>query len=136
VLPATGQYSIVVDPGEGATGDAELLLTSATEQQGTAIGVDGPAVKATIAQAGAIASFTFDGTAGQKVYLEVRSSSLPDECGVLKLHAPDNLVIAGGCIIAGGGSIDGTVLPATGQYSIVVDPGEDATGDAELLLHT
>jgi hypothetical protein len=133
VLPATGQYTIAVNPG--TTGDIQVRLTSATDQHGTIV-VDGPAMTATIGQAGASATFTFAGTAGQKVILDVPSSTLPGDCGALSLRGPDGAVLTSGCIVNGTGSIEGTVLPATGQYSIVVDPGGDATGEAQVRLHT
>ena len=41
--------------------------------------VDGPPVSAAIGQPGAIATFTFAGSAGQAVYVTIPSSSLPDE---------------------------------------------------------
>jgi hypothetical protein len=98
--------------------------------------MDGPVVTTSIGQSGASATFTFDGTAGQRVFLDVPSSTLPDDCGTLSLRGPDNAVIASGCIINGAGSIEGTVLPVTGTYSIVVDPRTGATGNIQLHLHT
>ena len=135
VLPTTGTYSIVVDPGNGATGNIQLRPTSATDQNGT-ITLDGPAVSATIGQSGASLTFTFAGNAGQKVFLDIPSTTLPDDCGALALRGPTSNEIVGGCIINGSGSIDGTVLPTTGTYSIVVDPGGDVKGDFQLHLHT
>ncbi len=135
VLPTTGTYAIVIDPGNGATGNIQLRLTSAIDQH-TRIIVDGPTASATIGQSGASATFTFSGRAGQVVFLDIPSTTLPDDCGALSLHGPDNAQIGGGCIINGSGSIAGTVLPTTGTYSIVIDPGNGATGNIQLRLHT
>jgi hypothetical protein len=90
----------------------------------------------TIAQPGAVASLTFQGTKGQKVFVDVPTSTLPDQCGVLTLRGPDNAAVASGCIISGKGLIDGTTLPSTGQYTIVVDPADRGIGNARLHLHT
>jgi hypothetical protein len=134
-LPTTGTYSIALDPRNGVTGDVHLRLTSATDQHGT-ITVDGDVVSGTIGQSGATATFTFAGTAGQKVFLDIPSTTLPGDCGALTLRSADNAVVSSGCVINGSGSMDGTVLPTTGTYSIVVDPGSDAKGDFQLRLHT
>ena len=110
-----------------------IRITSATDQSGT-IRVDGEAVKATIAQPGAIASLTFAGTAGQKVYITVDSSNVPNTCGALILRGPDGGAINQGCIINGGGGIDATVLPTAGQYAIDLDLPAEATGEAVIRI--
>ena len=135
VLPVAGQYSIVFDPGSTVAGDIELRISSATDVRGT-ISIDGPVVTTSIGQPGGSAILTFDGTAGQTVFLDVPSTALPDDCGALKLRGPDGTFVAYGCIINGAGSIDGTVLPSSGQYSVVVDPGSGATGAIQLRLHS
>jgi hypothetical protein len=134
LLPATGQYTVVVAPTHGI-GNAQLVVIGDTDQQGTLL-VDGAEVTAEIAQPGAVARFTFSGTARQKVFVDVPSSTLPDECGVLNLEGPDSSRLASGCIIGGNGFIDATVLPSTGQYTIVVDPTARGTGNAQVSVIT
>jgi len=132
-LTVAGTYVIVVDPGERATGDAQLRLITVTDQRG-AIGVNGPEVTAKIEQPGAVARFTFAGTAGQKVTAVAAASTLPDQCGVLLLLDPGGSVVNSGCVIDGQGRIDATALPTTGQYTLEVNPAEVATGVTRLRL--
>jgi hypothetical protein len=134
VLPSTGQYTIVVDPAARGTGNAQLRVIATTDQQGT-IDVGGSAVTAIIGQPGAVARFTFSGAKGQKVAVDVPASTLPDECGILSLEGPDGSKLASGCIIGGKGFIDATVLPATGEYTIVVDPTARGIGTAQVRLN-
>jgi hypothetical protein len=82
-----------------------------------------------------VAKLTFPGTAGQKVFLDVESSTVPNSCGVLTLRAPDGQVSNSGCIIDGKGSIDRTVLAATGTYTVELDPTEANVGEARLRLY-
>jgi hypothetical protein len=135
-LPTAGQYSIVLDPAGVITGQAQIRLTSVTDQTGT-IAVDGPTVSASVGQIGAISAFSFAGTAGQKVTIEVVSATLPDECGWINLQRPgDNAVIGFGCVGNGKGTTPVLTLPATGTYRVVVDPPGTQTGDAVLKLHS
>jgi hypothetical protein len=134
VLPDTGQYTVVVDPTRPTvTGEARLRIVQATDQQGT-LEAGGPVVTATIGQPGAVSRFTFSGTAGQKVYVGVPSSNLPNECGLLDLLGPDGRQLSSGCVINGRGEIDRTVLPATGTYTVVVDPGDRKVGSSLVRL--
>src|SRR5262249_51152101 len=96
----------------------------------------GTAANASISGPGAIARRTFSATAGQKVFVDVLSSSLSSQCGVLQLRDPDGNFVDGGCIINGTGFIDGVSLGKTGTYVIIVDPGRDDLGDVLLLLAT
>jgi hypothetical protein len=110
-------------------------LTIAEDQVG-AITVNGPEVTATIAQPGAEARFTFTGTAGQKVSVEAPASTLASQCSPLRLLGPDGKQIASGCVINGKGDIGSTTLPTTGQYTLVVDPGDRNTGQTRLALRS
>ena len=76
---------------------------------------NGPSVTAKIQQSGAEAFFTFSGTAGQRIFIDAASSSLPNQCGVLDLRDPAGGVTISGCIVNGKGGIaerDGYVLHA------------------------
>jgi hypothetical protein len=131
VLPADGEYSILLNPPDNQTGTATIRLLPVTDQAGT-MTVNGPPVTVTISGPGAVARFTFTGTAGQKPSLDVTGATLPDGC-MLGLFNGDTR-IAFGCIVGGKGEIRPTELPRTGEYTIVVDPGERGVGQAQLRL--
>jgi hypothetical protein len=131
VLPADGTYTVLLDPDANTVGTAVLALNAATDQKG-AIAVNGPAVTAEIRQKGAAASLTFTASAGQRVLVEVTNSTLPHECGVLTLRGPGGFRRTG-CIVNGDGGVgerEGVVLPASGTYTITVDPSSRAIGVA------
>jgi hypothetical protein len=96
--------------------------------------VGGPEVTAVIAQAGAVARFTFAGSAGQRVEVEVSATTLPNQCSPLQLHQPDGTVLSTGCVIGGVGDIAAVTLPEGGQYTLVVDPRDRTVGEATLRL--
>jgi hypothetical protein len=94
VLPADGTYTVLVDPDAAAAGLATIALNTATDQRST-MAIDGPPVMADIRQKGAIASLTFRGTAGRRIFVEVRDATLPDECGILTLRGPGGVAMGG-----------------------------------------
>jgi hypothetical protein len=136
VLPADGTYTIEVNPSDRAVGDVYMRLYNVIDQHGT-IAVNGPEVIAKIAQPGAAAYFTFTGTAGQRIFVDAAAATLANQCGVLDLQDPDGGPTIGGCIINGSGGLaerDGYVLPKTGTYTLIVDPGANVTGQVALKL--
>ncbi len=135
VLTGSGTYTVTVDPADADTGQVTVRLFGATDQTGTII-LGGPTVAATVGQPGALARFTFTGSAGQRVVLDVPSADLPSGCGVLILADSAGQQLATGCIINGTGSIDAFTLPAAGTYTIIVDPSGNQTGHATLRLHS
>jgi hypothetical protein len=127
-----GTYAVTVDAGAGS-GRALVRVYAARDTGGTLV-PNGPVVTATVAQPGALARYRFTGSAGQRVYLEVPESSLPDQCSPLELRGPDGRTLNSGCVINGVGEVDGTVLPADGSYTVLVDPKDRTTGSVALRL--
>jgi len=119
------------EPGRQAT----ISLRTVADQRST-ITVNGPGGTATIPGPGATARLTFAGTAGQKVFVDVSDATLPDGCGVPTLLRPNGDVLKGGCVFGGRATIDGTVLPDTGTYTVLIDPSGRVTGTARVRVHT
>ena len=132
VLPVSGQYRIVLHPPGGATGQAVIQVITAIDETGP-ISV-GATATMTIRQPGAISTLTFSARAGQNVFIDVPTATIPTECGVLTLLGPDGVELGSGCIISGVGYIDAAVLPITGTYRIVVDPARNSIGSAQIRL--
>jgi len=126
-LPADGTYTIRMTPNDNGTGDVRLRLFHVTDKQMT-VSADGSSHSMTLSTPGMTGRFQFNGTAGQRVFVNVPSSTLPSMCGVLQLVASDGTELSSGCIINGQGNIDTTVLPSTGTYSVVMNPDDVATG--------
>ncbi len=137
IIPTTGQYTIAVDPNDTIIGQAQLKLIFPTAEN-KSISIDGATQTATLKKPGSIATFTFSANAGQRVFIDLPSSDLPSQCGLLTLRAPDGNVIGSGCVINHVGNLndDGVVLPATGQYVITLDPGDSNTGTTTVRLRS
>lgn len=137
VLPHAGQYTLVVDPAETVTGRAQLRLILATAET-KPIAMDGPTLTSTLSKPGSIAQFTFNGTAGQRIWVDVPSSDLPSQCGILVLRAPNGDTLGSGCVINKVGDLaqDGIVLPATGTFTLILDPNDNATGTTAIRLRS
>ncbi len=134
-LTATGTYALRVVAAPGDTGRAAVRVYAARDSDGT-LQPNGPAVTATVEQPGARARYRFTGRAGERVYVEVPTSTLTDQCSPLELRDAEGRLLRSGCVINGTGEVDGTVLPADGTYTVVVDPTERGTGTTTLRLVT
>ncbi|MEH1163769.1 VWD domain-containing protein [Micromonospora sp. CPCC 205539] len=132
-LTATGDHQVVLDLWDSDLGRATVRVVTVTDEDRT-LTVDGPAVRATLAQPGAVSRLAFDGRAGQKVFLQVTGATLPDRCDLLRLRDPAGTQVASGCVIGGQGFVDGFVLPTTGRYVLDLDGYSTDTGWADVRL--
>jgi hypothetical protein len=138
-LPATGTYTILVDPQGSAIGGATLTLHDVPADATGTIVPGGPNVTVSTTVPGQNARVTFDGVSGQRVSLDVSGVSMgPSSCCSVKVSIlkPNGSLLAGP-VSAGtsGGFVDTSTLPTTGTYTIVVDPQGGVTGDAILTLY-
>lgn len=128
-LPATGTYTIVVDPTGTNTGTITLKLMSYLS--GT-LNLNGAATVASLTPIGRNGLYTFTGTAGQWVSLGMTSVTITS--GTVTLWKPDGTALASGPLSTAGGSLDPTALPATGTYTVTVNPTAQYTGNVTLTL--
>jgi hypothetical protein len=132
-LPATGTYTIFIDPTGAYTGNITLTLYEVPpDLQGT-ITPGGEPVTVSIGTPGQNAGITFTGTANQRVSL--RMSSVTITGGQLHIYNPDGSTLASYGINTGGGFIDTKALPATGTYTIFINPTGAYTGSITLTLY-
>lgn len=131
-LPATGTYTLLIDPSGVTTGQVTLSAYDVVDITGSAV-IDGPPVASTITTPGQTARLAFDGTAGQRV--SITSSSSMSGCWTLAILKVDGstLISTLGC----GSSIfiEPQTLPASGSYTVLIDPSGPATGQATVTLH-
>ena len=134
-LPATGTYSITVDPYNAVVGNVTITLS---EDLSPSISIDGPPVTLTT-RIGQNARLTFSGNAGQWVSLGASDATIgaPTCCttSTMAIYKPDGttLVAPLGFLQAGNGT-PSVQLPVTGTYSIIIDPYNTVAGNVTLTL--
>jgi len=88
---------------------------------------------ASVSVPGTVAHTQFVGKAGQRAFIEVVATTLPDQCGTVALHGPDDNVAALACSEVGS-AIEGFLLPSNGVYNVYVDPTGHAVGQITLRI--
>jgi YD repeat-containing protein len=133
-LPADGSYVVVVNPETWYTGTATVLLSAVTDFSGT-ITPNGPSVPLSLATPGQTARLSFSGISGRKVTATATVTSGAFGCVwyVRILNATNGVLGETGSCNANA-TRGPLTLPATGSYTVVVDPGEGATGNATVTL--
>ena len=130
-LPATGTYTILLDPLSEYTGRVTIAVSSALKgeiiPQGSAVAVD-------IKRVGQNAYYTFSGQSGQTV--SVQLSDVTIRSGLISILKPDGMPLGKPTsFVHGGAMIPGRVLPTSGTYAILIDPDLSYTGKAKLALY-
>ncbi|HZE71919.1 MAG TPA: IPT/TIG domain-containing protein [Pyrinomonadaceae bacterium] len=134
VLPATGTYTILIDPENTNTGSITFTLYNATDVTST-ITPGGPAVTVTTTSPGQNAMLTFGGTAGQRVSLKLSNSTFTGCYAVNDVvKNPDGTTLTSGALCSAAGFVDAVALPVTGTYTVLIDPQGITTGSQTLLL--
>jgi uncharacterized protein YfaP (DUF2135 family) len=133
-LPVTGTYTIVIDPQAASVGAATVQLYDVAPEGSASIAPGGPPVSVTLGlyQNGRV---TFVGTAGEKVSLAI--GFLPSACCTVNVSIlnPNGTRLVNPIAVASGQTlVDAKTLPATGTYTIIVDPNQTATGTVTLTL--
>ncbi|MDQ3778649.1 MAG: hypothetical protein M3310_07290, partial [Actinomycetota bacterium] len=132
-LPATGSYTIFVDPQSTATGNMTLTLYDVPADAAGTITPGGASVTVSPATPGQNARLTFSGSAGGRISLKIGPTCCSTKVSILK---PDGAaLVAATSFGTAGGFIDTKVLPVSGTYAIVVDPQSSATGSVTLTLY-
>ena len=131
----TGTYAVTLVPSDGTAQSAFKLALL----QGRAIAVDGPPADVALVSPGDAARLTFAGVAGQNLGLGVSGVALnPAQAAstTVAVYKPDGALLA-----ATPCSADGTRcatnlenLPVTGNYTLIVQPANGATGTQRLWL--
>jgi len=139
-LPATGTYTIRVDPAEVATGSLTLTLYDVPADATGSITAGGSAVIVTTTTPGQNGALTFSGIAGGRISLSGTNGmtgQIGFACDVnVSILNPNGSVLAAATCMEGSGFIDTTTLGSTGTYTIKVDPVEIAVGSVTLALYS
>jgi hypothetical protein len=132
-LPVDGTYLVVVDPDGADTGDFSLQLHDVPADDTGPIAAGTP-LASSLSVPGQNASYTFNGTAGNRVAVDVSGNSFDSvKVGVRK---PDGtFLIPAQTISLADGFLDTKSLPVSGTYRVTVDPVDNATGSVTLTRY-
>jgi hypothetical protein len=131
-LPASGTYTILFDPNGNNTGSATFTLYNVVDVNGT-MTPGGPAQPLTITAPGQNARFTFTGSSGQQVSLNITAVTILGS--TVLINKPDGTTLASTSFGTSGSFIDNTTLPTTGTYTVFVNPSTYYTGNMTLTLY-
>jgi subtilisin family serine protease len=132
-LPSTGAYSITVDPPNMTTGQATFTLYNVPPDVTGTI-TPGSSFVSSIPAPGQNASYTFDGTAGQRISLKVGPSTM--SMGYISITGPGGVQVVSRTLFSSFETfVDARALPATGTYTLSIDPYNDATGFAMVTVY-
>ena len=138
-LPTTGTYSIFVDPQSADIGSMTLTLYDVPADPTTSITPGGAAVTVTTTVPGQNATATFNGTNGQRISLRMTGVTIGTSscCSVrVSILKPDGTALISPTLVGtAGGFFDTQTLPATGVYTILVDPQSSDIGSMTLTLY-
>jgi YD repeat-containing protein len=145
-IPVTGTYTINVNPSGGSTGTINFSLYEIPQPVTGTMTVGGPPLTVNIPAAGQIAKITFQGTAGERVSMNISNTKTGPWGSYVEITGPDGSVP--GWTFADPpvfydddyfdfyNFIDDMVLPATGTYTITIYPDVDTSGSMDLTLYS
>ncbi len=132
-LPATGTYTVLIDPRGPATGSATWTVYDAAVVNGS-IEFSTP-LPLSMATPGQIARLTFGATAGQVVSVHPTNVTYTNCALSFSILQPDGTPLATGANCFATPFIDATALPITGTYTLVIDPSGPSTGSATWTIY-
>jgi YD repeat-containing protein len=131
-LPLTGNYKVVFDPQEETISSAAVKLGQPAEITGQ-ISINGNPLAVSLL-AGQNARITFNGNAGQRVFIKLNNSSI-NSAGIT-LKKPDGTILYSNYFYSDGKGIDILNLPTTGNYEVFIQPNSSGSGSFEISAST
>ena len=139
-LPASGAYTVIVDPAGTSTGAANVYIYDVVDVS-SSMTAGGASVPVSLTTPGQNARVTFTGALGQRVSVRGTNATITGSieagCDVwVRILKPDStaLTVNPTCM-EGGGFIDVATLPSAGVYTVLVDPVTIALGSLTLTMH-
>jgi subtilisin family serine protease len=136
-LPATGTYTILIDPQSNSTGGVTATLYDVPPDASAALAVGGSSATLSMGVPGQNGSATFTGAAGQGVTLRLTSVTIGTSgfsSAKISILKPDGATLLSPTYFGTSGKTIALQLPANGGYRIVLDPQSFSTGNATLAL--
>ena len=136
-LPASGTYTILIDPVGSYVGSMTLKLITVAPDITGSITPGGSPVTVTTTTPGQRGLLTFSGTAGQRVSLLTSGVVVTGGTYIaISIMKPDNTTLVSDSFVSSSGSyIDVQTLPVTGTYTLIVAPRDTGYGTATVTLY-
>jgi RHS repeat-associated protein len=134
VLPATGTYTLFLDPSSDYTGGLTMTLYDVPSDDFGTMTVDGGPRTVAPAVPGHNAKLAFQAPAGQTLTLSVSGSTIPSS--YVSVLRPDGSTLVGRTSVSASGRTLDLTPGSTGTYTILLDPSGDGVGQATLALRT
>jgi len=136
ILPATGTYTILIDPTSTNKGSVTLTGYEVPDNVIQPLTVGAPPQQITIATPGQNATLTFVGTAGQKVTVRFTNNTITSSGGVYVVLSNPNGVFVTSVTSASTNFNLPQQTVGSGTYSISIDPFGAATGSFNVQVTT
>jgi hypothetical protein len=136
ILDATGIWTFVIDPVDTGSGTATLQAYSFVDETGTAL-LTGKATKLVLGKPGENGRFTFSGTIGQAISVNMTNSTITGcPAFTVSLERPDGSTL-GSAVSTCTATVflDRQTLDQNGTWTVVTDPQGPATGNVFMSVY-
>lgn len=135
VLPVAGTYRIRLSPSGPNTGTATFTLYDVPPDLIGTLSAGGGTIPMTTTAPGQNMSLTFSGTVNQVISLTTQASGF--SCWDMKVLQPDGATQFYSTSYCGSGTFftDVLILPASGTYTILINPSSFQTGTLQFTLY-
>ena len=132
-IPITGTYEIEVQAINNTTGSLTLGLTNVKDFVGTITPTQaGSASSVSLAAPGDTATYTFTGSAGQRIAWKFTNVAITT---AVTVYDPNGATVVSGLVYSFGTWLETGALPSAGTYKIVFDPAAAATGTVTMTSY-
>lgn len=132
-LDATGTHTVFLDPANTSTGS--LTITLSEDVAGGAVAIGGASQSVSVPRIGQNGRVTFAGLVGQRLGIGVSGVSVSGCCSLtVRVLKPDGSQLSETLVGSNGEGVDVPVLPASGTYTIFLDPDSPHAGSATLTV--
>jgi subtilisin family serine protease len=133
-LPQDGDYRLRIDPRAALTGSARVTVADVPADASVVARISGMPFSLSVTAAGQNGAVLFDGTAGQRVSIDVSAVTIGQSD--MTLFRPDGTaLVAARYVTTSGSFFEPLTLAASGTYRLAVDPRTTSTGSMTVRLH-
>jgi hypothetical protein len=131
-LPATGTYTIPIDPVTTAMGTTSVTVYLKPPDAGGELTIGASPLPIAIATPGQVVELTFTGTSGQQVTVRLTGNTIGHT--TVKLVRPDGSVQTSLVHVVSNFNLATQTLGSSGTYKVVIDPTATNTGNINVQV--